>query len=324
MSIGLKAVRSIYHRAGFSRRKRIRIGGFHHYKTAEEGNRLIASAIRNASPCLVGRLGYIESNALLNYLEIRKQKSDLLTDRLDANLAEFRNSWDPNVISLLQTSAGVFPATEKQAEAFSIAYHEAIQSSDLLGYFGEISGENYLRKKYCPDAIPFYFEGLEPYLHHNPWSAELKGRDVLVVHPFEDTIRRQYRAREMLFSDPSVLPSFNLKTLKAVQSMQDNVVDYQSWSDALESMKDQMSGTQFDVCIVGAGAYGMPLCSHAKKMGKVALYMGGATQILFGIRGRRWEQYKPHIAKLFNEAWVRPSEEEKPVGYRNMEGSCYW
>ena len=324
MSVVLNVARSIYHQAGFSRRKRVSIGDFHDFRTAEEGNKLIAKVIESGNPCLIGRLGYIESNALLNFLEIRKYESNVLSERADALLAEFRNSWDQNVISLLQTSAGVFPATECQAEEFSVAYLESIESSDLLGYFGEISGENYLRRRYCQHAMPFYFEGLEPYLHRNPWSAELKGKDVLVVHPFEQTIVRQYELRKSLFSDPNVLPDFNLKTLKAVQSMQGNVVDYQSWSDALEAMKDQMSQIQFDVCIVGAGAYGMPLCSHAKKMGKVALYMGGATQILFGIRGKRWEQYKPHIAKLFNDAWVRPSEEEKPVGYKNMEGACYW
>jgi hypothetical protein len=324
MSVALKVAKAIYDRVGFSRRKRICIGDFSDYKTAEQGNELIAKAIRTGNPCLVGRLGYIESNALLNHLETCKYKSISSFERSDAFLGEFRHSWDPNVISLLQTSAGVFPATEKQAEAFSIAYLEAIKSTDLLGYFNDISGENYIRKKFCQQAVPFFFEGLEPYLHRSPWSAELKGKDVLVIHPFEQTIKSQYELRKNIFPDPNVLPDFNLKTLKAVQSMQGNIVGYPSWNDALDSMRDQMSGIQFDVCIVGAGAYGMPLCSHAKKMGKVALYMGGATQILFGIRGKRWEKYKPHISKLFNDAWVRPSEDERPIGYKNMEGACYW
>lgn len=324
MSIGVRLVRSIYHQIGLSRRKRIRQGGFKSYRDAEQGNQLIAQAIRNASPCLVGRLSYIESNALINSLEVKRCGSKYLGDRLDAWLAEFRGSWDPNVISLLQSSAGVFPATIKQAEVFAEAYLESIKDSDLLGYFDDISGENYIRSQYCSRAVPFYYQGLEPYLFKIPWSRELNGKDVLVIHPFEETIKRQYSNKSNLFSDPNVLPDFNLKTLKAVQSMQDNKVEYSCWNDALEHMKLKMEKITFDVCLVGAGAYGMPLCLHAKKLGKVAIYTGGATQILFGIRGTRWEKYIPKVAALFNENWVRPGENERPSGYANMEGACYW
>ena len=324
MILSTTVFRALYHRFGFSRKKRICVGDFRKYKSAEEGNSLIAASISNGTPFLVGRLGYIESNTVLNYLEIQKYKSANLTDRVDAFLAEFRSSWDPNVISLLQASAGVFPETEKQAEEFSAAYLDSIKASDMLGYFNDISGENYLRRNYCPEATAFYFEGLEPYRFQFPWSRMLKGKDVLVIHPFEETIKKQYKNRGWIFKDPNVLPEFNLKTLKAVQSMQESRVEFTCWSDALEDMKGKMESIKFDVCLVGAGAYGMPLCHYAKTLGKVAIYTGGATQILFGIRGSRWEKYIPEVAALFNNNWVRPCENEKPPGYNNMEGACYW
>ena len=58
------------------------------------------------------------------------------------------------------------------------------------------------------------------------------------------------------------------------------------------------------------------------------MHLGGATQLLFGIRGKRWEdenynkQY--NYSALMNEYWVRPSEDEIPDGAKKVEGACYW
>lgn len=42
---------------------------------------------------------------------------------------------------------------------------------------------------------------------------------VLVIHPFEDTIKSQYQKREKLFPGTDILPEFELKTLKAVREI---------------------------------------------------------------------------------------------------------
>ena len=47
---------------------------------------------------------------------------------------------------------------------------------------------------------------------------------------------------------------------------------------------------EFDVAIIGCGAYGFPLANEIKKMGKVAIHLAGATQLMFGIVGKRWEE----------------------------------
>jgi len=84
-----------------------------------------------------------------------------------------------------------------------------------------------------------------------------------------------------------------------------------------------VAAVAFDVLIVGAGAWGLPLAVFAKKLGKVGIHLGGATQILSGIKGRRWENH-PVIASFFNDAWVHPSAEETPLGNERVEGGCYW
>ena len=95
--------------------------------------------------------------------------------------------------------------------------------------------------------------------------------------------------------------------------------DYSSWFDALEAMKDEIDRKDFDIALLGCGAYGFPLAAHIKRIGKKAIHMGGSLQLLFGIYGKRWENY-PYI----NDAWIRPRVVDRPKGFENVEKGCYW
>ena len=59
---------------------------------------------------------------------------------------------------------------------------------------------------------------------------------------------------------------------------------YDTWFDALAAMEKQMDACDYEVAIIGAGAYGLPLAAHARDTGHVAIQMSGATQLLFGIK----------------------------------------
>jgi cation diffusion facilitator CzcD-associated flavoprotein CzcO len=92
-------------------------------------------------------------------------------------------------------------------------------------------------------------------------------------------------------------------------------------------MKRKIDQSDYDICIIGAGAYGFPLAAHVKRMGKKAIHLGGVTQLLFGIKGRRWVDnpilFYPYI-NLYNEHWTYPSLEDKPTGAGKVEDACYW
>ena len=95
------------------------------------------------------------------------------------------------------------------------------------------------------------------------------------------------------------------------------------WVDILDEAAAAISGCAFDVGHVVAGAATLPLASHMKSLGKVGIAMGGALQILFGVRGRRWD-VDPGFAKYFNEHWVRPSDDETPPRFKANENGAYW
>ena len=167
---------------------------------------------------------------------------------------------------------------------------------------------------------------LEPFRYQHPWSYLLKGKRVLVVHPFTQSITKQFQdKRKLLWGNPEVLPEFELKTVKAVVSIGGAKVPFATWFDAYQSMCDQITRVEFDVAIIGAGSYGLPLASFIKRLGKQAVHMGGVSQILFGIKGKRWEtEYAGCPWLRFNEHWIRPSETETVKDHTRFENGCYW
>ena len=88
-------------------------------------------------------------------------------------------------------------------------------------------------------------------------------------------------------------------------------------------MKKEMEAFEFDVALISAGAYALPLAYHAKKLGKVGITCGGELQLFFGVIGRRWESMEK-VVKYRNKYWVRPSKSEQPANWRDIEDGCYW
>ncbi len=226
------------------------------------------------------------------------------------------------VISNMMVASGFFPPARAALERFSALMYSDMGQLDILGSWRP---EEYLLHKHLLSVMRVPLTTLEPYLSTHPWSEVLEGKRVLVVHPFSRTIESQYyNHRQQLFEDTRVLPKFgNLTTIRAVQTIAGNNLQYTDWFQALESMKDAMDGVDYEVAIIGCGAYGFPLAAHAKRRGKLAVHLGGATQILFGIRGKRWDA-DPQISQLYNDWWVRPAPEDRVDGADRVENACYW
>ena len=220
--------------------------------------------------------------------------------------------------------AGFFPPTRGKINRFSRELAEVVGHADIMAVWF-IRNEEKIMDRFCPQAQFIRLPSFAPFFFEEPWSRYLEGKKVLVVHPFEKSIRAQYAKRRRLFENEKILPDFELKTIKAVQSIADANyrMPFVDWFAALDYMKRQIAETDFDVAIIGAGAYGIFLADFCKKLGKQAVHLAGATQMLFGISGRRWRD-DPNCQKLFNDYWVSPLEEERPKGLEKVEGGCYW
>ena len=198
---------------------------------------------------------------------------------------------------------------------------DCIPDVDILGSW--LNNESFFFEE-LKNAKRIVLEDMEPFFTTNPWTKALEGKKVLVVHPFAKSIVKQYKKRELIFEN-NLLPKFELKAIKAVQSLGGQHPDFKDWFEALNFMKQKIDSTDYDICIIGAGAYGFPLAAHVKRQGKKSIHLAGVTQLLFGIKGKRWENYIvwPYM-NLFNEHWVRPDDSEKPKTAKKVEEACYW
>jgi len=290
----------------------------------DKANQMIYDLLIGDKPCMIARFGDKELLTVINYLYV--------TGKMPHNIIKYIQGegwewwWNGHSLQQIKTNAGFFPPTSEMVSKFSELFLHDTYQVDLLGSW---KLEEYYLKDVLANVQKVQLFNLEPFFSSKPWTKALAGKKVLLVHPFSETILYQYvNHRTHLFKN-EVLPQFDLITYKAVQSLNGDC-EFQDWFEALKYMESEIDKINFDVAIIGCGAYGFPLAAHIKRTNRKAFHLGGVTQMLFGIKGKRWENPIPSMCKngyypdLFNDYWVRPGETEKPKTASIVEGGCYW
>lgn len=280
-------------------------GTSYFFLNQEELNSYIKTAIEEKRPLLAGKFGGSEMFAMrAAEFSIKKEKA----------------------CSQLCTCAGFFPQDSCLLDRYCDIMKEAASNLDILQRWDKPC-EEYFLKKYCKKDKLHLCKSLANWMEEEePWTMYLKKKKVLVIHPFAESIKKQYlRGRGKLYEkNPNILPEFELITLKAVQTIADEVdARFSTWFEALDYMCSKVNQMDFDIALIGCGAYGLPLGNYIKKKGKIAIHIGGYLQLLFGIMGARWDNI-PIVLSHKNRYWIRPSEGEIPKGISKVENGCYW
>ncbi len=278
--------------------------------TKEEGNQLIYELLTDDQPQLICRMGSAELVVLLNYQF--KQTGKL-------------KEWDyPKINEGLFRMNAVFPPTADTLKKFSELYLSCLPAIDAFAVWYNY-GEHTLHQTYFSTAPLFPIETLEPFRFQTPWSRALAGKKILVVSPFEVSVKKQYENKQFLFENNDVLPECELMVYRSFNSYTDEPADGCDWFWYLEKMNQQIAAIEFDIALVAAGPFGLPLAATIKAMGKKAVHVGGALQLLFGIKGNRWEE-RPEFAAFMNEYWIKPSGNEVPPQKvkTSIDNSSYW
>ncbi len=280
--------------------------------STKDTNAWLYDRILSGKPFMAARFGNTEISVMTSVLKSR------ICGPSSENDARFEK-W----FTRLGAWSGFFPVKKELAETFTDLMIASCKEVDLLGMW-HCHMEDYVIEEYLPQADLTFLFRLEPWRYREPWSRALKGKKVLVIHPFEESIQRQYRKRELLFPGREVLPEFELMTLKAVQTVAGERDErFSDWFEALDYMYTEAMRKDFDIALIGCGAYGFPLAAKLKAAGKQAVHLGGATQIFFGIKGKRWVEC-PTYRVAFNDAWEYPFHSETPRNSQVVEESCYW
>lgn len=281
----------------------------------DEASERLASLLCEGRPLAAGRIGLTESAVMRMYEFGKRDKYALTIDQL--------YNW-----------SGFFPNDISLGEDFNRVTKDALSQMDILAANKQLCENYFINTCGASDLVVSDNLGLFDVcsLQHS-WSHALAGKRVLVVTSFPMSVEQQYARREKLFVGTDILPEFaSLETYQALMTVGDLRDDrFATWFEALDFMKKEILARDFDVCLLGCGAYGFPLAAEIKKVGRQAIHMGGSLQILFGIMGKRWDgtrnggelRIREDIAPYYNEHWTYPIE-EKPTEASKVEYGPYW
>ncbi len=280
-------------------------------------SKLILSCLSQNKGCLIGRNGTVELEVLLHYLRYKKFANDMTFT--------------------LERNAGVFPCEESSLLQWVEETTEANKQCDILaaGWYAPLRQQELLflnQVNHTYSCVPL--RSLEPY--YVPislrWTALLSDQRVGIVSSFTESMKKQLARREKVWGNQSesILPDsaeFVFFQTGYAPSIAKGTAEWnppaKKWTEAIDALEKKIVDANVRIVLIGCGGLGMPLAQRLKKAGKIVIVLGGAIQVLFGIKGERWKHHDV-IGKLWNSSWIYPADSETPKGASLVERSCYW
>lgn len=278
----------------------------------EKDNLYIKSVIESNKPFYIGRIAGCELKVAHSFVSntIQNNTHDLL--ELENNAGIKVN----DSISL-----------KKYVDKLIISYMHCtvIAEWDISGkVFSHTGLGQQLITNKTQDIPKIDARALEPYYFEDSWMPTLKGKRILIVHPFSNTFSKQILNIKNIFPNRSWFEDCDIQFIQPPLTLAGNHggKDWQEhYNNFIERLKDCKD---FDIALVAAGGYGMLIADYIyTELNKSVMYIGGALQLFFGVIGKRWFDNKD-ILKLVNDDWIRPSKDDKPTNFTRVEKGCYW
>ena len=290
-------------------------------KGADEITSAIQRALVRKEGLLIGRNGTIELETLLFLLYQSKPGEN----------------YPESIRKRMELHAGIFPANKISLDRWVFMMIESIRSTDVIvaGWYKPLEvQENILLDNINKIAPRIPLRSLEPYYVEpaKRWTHLLKGHTVAVVNAFSETAMKQVNKKEEIWPlhTESLLPDdvkwISIPTGYApelAQGVAEWPSDVQSWDVAVNYVVKKVRESGARIALIGCGGLGMIIGSELKKYGIISVVLGGALQVLFGIKGNRWASHSV-IQHFWNDAWVYPDAKETPAGASRIENACYW
>jgi len=262
-------------------------------------NNLIIECLKNKTSKSFGKMGNIEASHLLTHLN---NQPSLIGQQLFIN-------------------AGIYVDSLETFNKWCFEYLEAVKNLDCVLQWCK-EDEAVLSNIGYTGEIFHSFEGIEPFVFgREGWHYHLKNKKVLCVSPFPDTVQTQAKKFSKIWDGAEI---GEVITVESPYSEALTGKPPKPWEDKLNQMLEQIEKTDFDFATVGCGGFSLIVCDYIKKLGKPCVHLGGGNQILYGIRGRRWDEGFKHHDWYGTGDWIRPLPHEIPPMKNYVEGGCYW
>jgi hypothetical protein len=224
----------------------------------------------------------------------------------------------------LANNAGFFPAEENAFRNWDQIMRNAISDLDFICLWQKDpflqEYERNLVDQLAPKARRVKMNSLGKSL-----LPLLVGQKILVISPFVRTMEDQLSKLEAIHdSEKSKRIDWDglasqIQFLRCPFQWHLEPSPFSSWENGLNILTEMALSKKFEIALIGAGAWSIPLSAAIKKGGRSAIHTGGETQLFFGIRGKRWDSYG-----IYNSSWTSCLPEEAPMGKNKIDSGCYW
>tara|TARA_B100001287_G_C22656942_1_gene518255 strand:+ start:747 stop:1613 length:867 start_codon:yes stop_codon:yes gene_type:complete len=273
------------------------------FKRIDINDEIINSILYNDAKSF-GKIGSVESSYINHYLD--GHDFDYISKKYD---------------DLLYTSAGIYILNDSDFQNWSEIYIKAIKNTDFLLQWSDSDKKllgNIKRKKNLSKS----FIGLEPFtLGSNGWHHFLGDKKVLCVSPFSKSIKENIENYKYIWNKA------HIGQLHTIQASYPEILEGKkpvSWKIKLDKVMDEINKVDFDVATIGYGGFSLIIGEYIRSMGKTSIHLGGSNQILYGIKGKRWDKNFEKYSWYGGEYWKRPHKNEVPEFSKMLEDGAYW
>jgi hypothetical protein len=291
----------------------------------KEGAIWLTTQIRCGAVFSSGKLGSTETSALNFYLNFRKEK-------------DVKKMYQSYILQQMTHVSGFFHTSDLTlADAIDewaeYMLTEVLPNMDSLAEWYKPEME--ILNSFAPRSIRFPARSLEPYYEEeveNRWTHKIQpGTKVAIISSFYESIESQSKNLGAAWphtpvwnSETTIIPiKAHYNANVSPEKTWPSEILEGGWRSAVNYITNTVVVNDCQIALVGLGALSLPIVYELKKRGITAIHTGGATQIFFGIKGKRWMSHAI-ISTFFNDAWVMPLPSETPSNKQTAENGCYW
>lgn len=162
-----------------------------------------------------------------------------------------------------------------------------------------------------------------PYIENPKWWIDcvinnMEGT-IGIISYFKEDIEKQLKVLDKVWA---INLNKNFIIIKSYNTIEGNS-KHKNWLETYEDLESRVSKhKEVKNWLVSSGSYGLPICDYLYNNidNSKVFYVGGLLQLLFGLKGSRWDNRK-EVNINYNKYWKYPKE--KPINANKVEGWCY-
>jgi len=282
----------------------------------------LRTAIENRVGYAVGKIGWSPQYWMYYEILLGKESSS-------GKVKEFEKSLRFHGLK----QSGVFPDDPYFYLHFNKFYVEHVRNLDCLGicYYPwerELIHHYRLRSKliYYPDLEP---DRSLPVDENRCYLQYFRGKRILLVCPFGELLKRM--ATREIFEGVWCKTGKKWFYPMEVAALEfgygfsgETQRKYSTAIDLFQQICEEIDRKEFDIALIAAAGLAIPIASHVKAMGRVAIDLGGHLQWLFGVIGNRIRE-RADWKRYFNEHWIDMPEKYRPKEAAEVcDSGAYW